>query len=203
MPRRSDELRCQEALVAALLGPGDELRETHISWVVLTGDRALKLKKAVKLPFLDYGTLERRRECCELEVTLNRRLAPEVYLGVRSLVAANGGVAVAAAGDPRALEYAVEMRRFDESATLSARLRRGELQPSSIAAVARRLAAFHADAEPAPGVDSALALRRRSEETLATLDGLVSGVDDRRRLGACARLARMGLERWNDELRER
>ena len=70
----------------ALLGPGDELRETHISWVVLTGDRAYKIKKPVTFPFLDYGSLDRRREFCEEEVRLNRRFAPDIYLGVVAIV---------------------------------------------------------------------------------------------------------------------
>ena len=61
---------------------GAELRETHISWVLLAGDRAYKFKKPLRLPFLDYGTLERRRALCHEEVRLNRRLAPAVYLGV-------------------------------------------------------------------------------------------------------------------------
>ena len=63
-----------------------ELRETHISWVFLVGDRAYKLKKPVTLPFVDYGTVERRRAMCEEEVRLNRRLAPDIYLGTRAVV---------------------------------------------------------------------------------------------------------------------
>ena len=64
-----------------------DVRETHISWVFLAGDRAYKLKKPLVLPFLDYGTLQRRREMCREEVRLNRRLAPDLYLGVRAVVA--------------------------------------------------------------------------------------------------------------------
>lgn len=190
-------------MVDALRRPGDGLRETHVSWVLLTGDRALKLKKAVRFPFLDYGTLDRRRACCEAEVALNRRLAPATYLGVRSIVPADGGVALAGPDDPRALEYAVEMRRFDEGSTLAARVHRGDLPPGAIASVGARLAAFHAEAEPAPDVDSPAALARRLDETLDTLGGLVTGDDDRRRLASCARSARAGLDRWGGELRAR
>jgi len=96
------------------------LRETHISWVFLAGDRAYKLKKPVMLPFVDYGTAERRRAMCEAEVRLNRRLAPDVYLGVRGVVARRGGVELAPADHPEALEHVVEMRRFDEGHTLAA-----------------------------------------------------------------------------------
>src|SRR5262245_9937017 len=78
------------ALVAALArpecyGPGvDEVRvvETHISWVFLTGERAYKVKKPVKLPFVDFSTLELRKRFCDEELRLNRRLAPELYVGV-------------------------------------------------------------------------------------------------------------------------
>jgi uncharacterized protein len=61
-----------------------ELRETHISWVLLAGETAYNLKKPVRLPFVDYGTLERRRALCHEEVRLNRRLAPDVYRGMRA-----------------------------------------------------------------------------------------------------------------------
>src|SRR5215208_1765449 len=81
-----------------------EVRETHISWVFVAGDRAYKLKKPVRLPFLDYGTVERRREMCDEEIRLNRRLAPRVYLGVKAIVPAARGVALAPVHDPRAID---------------------------------------------------------------------------------------------------
>src|SRR3954454_24859305 len=109
------------AALAAALG-SDEVRETHISWVFLGGDRAYKLKKPVHLPFLDYGSAERRREMCEEEIRLNRRLAPRIYLGVKAVVPTAGGVALAPANDPDAIDYVVEMRRFDEARTLGARV---------------------------------------------------------------------------------
>ena len=101
-----------------------ELRETHISWVLLKGDRAYKLKKPLRLPFLDYGSLERRHQLCREEVRLNRRLAPDVYRGVRALVPDSGGVRLAPEDAPGAVEYAVEMRRYDEDATLAPPARR-------------------------------------------------------------------------------
>ncbi len=157
----------------ALIGPGDELRETHISWVILTGDRAYKVKKPVTFPFLDYGSLDRRREFCEEEVRLNRRFAPEIYLGVVAIVPYGDGLAFARADDPYAIEYAVEMRRYDEQATLAARL--GELEPSDLAAVGRAVAGFHAEASHAEGDR---ALTSVVEETLATLEGAGARVQD-------------------------
>src|SRR4051794_19360859 len=102
-----------------------EVRETHISWVFLAGDRAYKLKKPVRLPFLDYGTVERRRAMCEEEVRLNRRLAPRVYLGVKAAVPSADGVVLADAHVPEAIDYVVEMRRFDEARTLAAQVTHG------------------------------------------------------------------------------
>jgi uncharacterized protein len=111
-----------------------ELLETHISWVLLAGDFAYKLKKPITLPFLDYGSVEKRRACCDAELRLNRRYAPDLYLGV-----------VEFDGEP-----AVKMRRFDEQARLDHVCRRGELTPMQLSALARTVAAFHAAADAAP-----------------------------------------------------
>ena len=125
-----------------------EIAESHISWVFLAGDRAYKLRKPVVFPFLDYGTAERRRELCEEEVRLGRRLAPDLYLGVRPLQRADGGWALGAPGEPGE-EHVVEMRRFDEENTLAALAARGEADTAVVAAVTRRIAEFHQAAEPA------------------------------------------------------
>ena len=79
-----------------------DVRETHVSWVFLAGDRAFKLRKPVVFPFLDYGTPERRRHMCEEEVRLGRRLAPSLYRGVRAVVSHGAGQALAGADDPHA-----------------------------------------------------------------------------------------------------
>jgi aminoglycoside phosphotransferase family enzyme/predicted kinase len=132
----------QPPLIEALLDPRRyphpvaqvELLETHISWVLLAGEFAYKLKKPVTLPFLDYGTVENRRACCEAELRLNRRYARDLYLDV-----------VDFDGEP-----AVKMRRFDEAARLDHVSRRGELTPAHLTDLARTIAAFHAAAEAAP-----------------------------------------------------
>lgn len=126
-----------------------ELVESHISWVFLACDRAYKLRKPVVFPFLDYGTAERRWAMCEEEVRLGRRLAPDMYRGVRPLVQTADGWALGAAGETGA-EHVVEMRRFDPKRTLAALVRDDAADEATIRAVARRIAAFHADAEPAP-----------------------------------------------------
>jgi hypothetical protein len=148
-----------------------ELRETHISWVFLAGDRAYKVKKPVKLSFVDYGTPERRRAMCEAEVRLNRRLAPEIYLGVRAVVTTGDGLALAEPGAAGAVEHVVEMRRFDESATLAARLDAGQVEDRHIDAVAQTIAAFHRDAERVPLKDAADRLTTALADSLGALDG--------------------------------
>lgn len=125
------------------------MRETHISWVFLAGERVYKLKKPLVLDFLDYGSSARRRRMCEAEVRLNRRLAPDIYLGVRGVAETSDGAELVAADDPRAVDFVVEMRRYEERDTLAARLARGEIEPAQIRKVGRALACFHARAPQA------------------------------------------------------
>jgi aminoglycoside phosphotransferase family enzyme/predicted kinase len=149
---------------------GVELRETHISWVLLAGDRAYKVKKPLTLPFLDYGSLARRRELCRQEAALNARLAPRIYRGVRAIVPAGGGLRVADESDPDAVEYAVEMCRYDEHATLAHRLAQGTANAAVLRAVGARIAGFHAAAAiPEMPERTVPALERMLEENFATL----------------------------------
>lgn len=136
-------------LVTALRNPlvyGDDVEhvtliETHISYVLLTGRHAYKIKKAVDFGFLDFTTLSARRFFCEEELRLNRRLAPAIYLGV---VKITGSVeAPAIDGDGPVLEYAVKMRQFDQEGLLSRVIARGALTPGAIDALAAEVASFH------------------------------------------------------------
>lgn len=167
-------------MLAALGGARPvEICETHISYVFLTGRRAYKLKKAVVLPFLDYGTPERRRRLCEEEVRLNRRLAPGIYHGVVGLVRDGDGFRLGDADDPAAVEHLVEMTRFTPDCTLAARVASGEVGSADIEAVARRLAGFHASLPPAVDGDRPLtALRSTASETFCTLHELVSSAQE-------------------------
>ena len=152
-----------------------EICETHISYVFLTERRAYKLKKAVVLPFLDYGTRERRRHLCEEEVRLNRRLAPGIYHGVVGVVRDGDSFRLGDADDPSAVEHLVEMTRFSEDSTLAARIGRGDVGSADSEAVARRLADFHASLPPAVGGDHPLtALRSTASETFCSLHELVA-----------------------------
>jgi aminoglycoside phosphotransferase family enzyme/gluconate kinase len=120
-----------------------ELVETHISWVLLAGDYAYKIKKPVDLGFLDFSTLPRRRHFCEEELRLNRRLAPQIYLGVVLVTGTPDDPRIGGAGEP--IEYAVKMRRFAQEAQLDRVLARGELKPAHIDALADELARFHGE----------------------------------------------------------
>jgi uncharacterized protein len=126
--------------------------QTHISLLFFAGERVYKVKKPLRLPFLDYSTLERRRALCEEEVRLNRRLAPRTYLGVVPIARAPDG-ALVAGGRGEVVEHAVEMERLPAERMLEALLERGEVDNGMMTALAERLAAFHADAATGPGVD--------------------------------------------------
>lgn len=133
------------ALVEALArGLGAELVETHISWVLLAGEFAYKLKKPLRLPFVDYSTPARRRAFCEEEVRVNRRLASGLYLGVARITGTIAQPAIDGSG--ATLEHAVRMRRFPPGALLSEQAARGTLDGALVDRLARCLAAFHARA---------------------------------------------------------
>ena len=96
-----------------------ELIETHISWVVLTGEFAYKIKKPVNFGFLDFSTLDKRRRYCEQELQLNRRLAPSIYLEVVSISGTSDKPVISTEiCEDKAFEYAVKMRQFPQSTQL-------------------------------------------------------------------------------------
>jgi aminoglycoside phosphotransferase family enzyme/gluconate kinase len=118
-----------------------ELIETHISWVLLTGGYAYKIKKPVDFGFLDFSTLEKRRQCCEQELRLNGRLAASIYLDVVSITGSPDQPAISGKGE--AFEYAVKMRQFPQSAQLDHKLEAGELAIEQMDDVASMVAGFH------------------------------------------------------------
>lgn len=118
-----------------------EVLETHISWVLLTGPYAYKLKKPVNFGFVDFSTLEKRRFFCREELRLNRRLAAEWYLDV---VPVTGTVERPQWGGPgAAIDYAVKIRQFRHDARLDLILARGELTPERLDALVDAVASFH------------------------------------------------------------
>jgi len=150
-------------LITALLEPTRyphavdrvDLMETHGAWVLLAGEFAYKIKKPVRFPFLDFSTLALRRAACETEIRVNRRFqdlnrpATQLYLGVLPIL---GTPAQPRWGEPgngdagQAIEFAVQMRRFDEAARLDHLCERGALTPDHMAGLARRMVMFQARA---------------------------------------------------------
>lgn len=118
-----------------------QIVETHISWVFLTGRYAYKVKKPVDFGFLDFSTLKQRAHFCREEVRLNRRLCPELYLGVVPITHRNGTVCVGGKGV--VTEYAVKMQQFSQSEELDRLLAVNRLDETHIDRIAETVATFH------------------------------------------------------------
>lgn len=123
-----------------------ELIETHRSWVFLTDRHAYKFKKPVRLSFLDFSTLELRLENCREEVRLNRRLAPDIYLGVVALVRTKGG-RLALEGEGEVVEWLVKMKRLPADSMLDRALASGSVADDDVRRFTGVLSRFYADAE--------------------------------------------------------
>lgn len=160
------------------------LQETHISWVLLTGRLAYKLKKPLRLPFVDFSTLALRKYFCEEEVRLNRRLAPSLYRGVVPVYGTTQAPRIgelgkegAASDHGKPIEYAVCMERFASGALLSEQLAAGTLLPAHLDRLARRLADFHRDAPVAPPAAPFDAAAQVVQPVLDVLQQLQNGGD--------------------------
>ncbi|WP_431273061.1 AAA family ATPase [Variovorax ureilyticus] len=144
-PVPRSRLEKSAAVVQALaLHLGARVIETHISWVLLTPAYAYKVKKPVRLAFLDYATLSKRRHFCHEEVRLNRRTAPSLYLGVARITGEPSAPEIDGTGPM--LDYAVRMRRFADGALFGERLAAGALSARDVDGLAAMLAAAHAAA---------------------------------------------------------
>lgn len=137
----------------ATYGDADVRRiDTHAAAVFLAGDRALKVKRAVRFPFLDYSTLAKRKVACDEEIKVNRTSAPQIYRRVAAITQGNDG-SFSIDGDGRPVEYAVEMARFDERRTLDHLAQAGALDTALVVDLADVVAASHR-AAPAAVADS-------------------------------------------------
>jgi uncharacterized protein len=146
-----------------------QLIETHISWVLLSGETVYKLKKPLRLAFVDYSTLAARKHFCEEEMRLNRRLAPSLYLGVARITGC--ALAPEVDGTGPVLDYAVRMRRFPAGALFSELLRAGAVLPADVDGLATLAARFHQQAPHAgPGSEFGQPAARRAV-ALAALEG--------------------------------
>lgn len=169
--------------------PGEpvELVETHISRVAFVGDRVLKCKKAVAFPFVDLSTAEARRRNCEREVALNRRLAPDVYLGVVDVTDERG----------RVVDHAVEMLRMPAPRRLAALARAGADPSECLYALADRIASLHRDAATGGAVDDAASVdfvRWLWDQGVEQTERFEGHLVDSEVAGCVARLARRYLD---------
>ncbi len=175
---RIDQLRHPEAYPvfdAESVG----VHETHISWVFLVGPFAYKVKKPIKLDFLDYSTAERRRHFCEQELRLDRRYAADLYLDVVPITLDGDRLVVEGAGF--AVDYAVKMQRFDEDALLSECLDAGEVTLADVHALAEEIADFHQRADRANEASSHRRLRSTDQIRQDAMDNLdaLADLEDR------------------------
>ncbi len=171
-PDLADRLLAPEAYPHAVVTP-IRVVETHISLVLLTGAYAYKIKKPVRLSFLDYSTLPKRRACCDEEVRLNRRYAPDLYLGVSAVGGPPAAPRIDGGGEP--IEYAVRMRQFDRHEELGALLDTRGVDAAELAALGDHVARFHASSAPVVATSSfgtARALRKVILDNFASLRSL-------------------------------
>jgi aminoglycoside phosphotransferase family enzyme/predicted kinase len=160
-----DLQRTYPALIRDLLTPAAyphrvreiQLVETHISWVILTGEFAYKVKKPVALGFLDFSSLQDRRHYCEEELRVNHRTAADLYLAVVPIGMGPDGARV---GLEPAVEYAVQMRQFPHAARLDRCLQAGRLDAADMQALAATIARFHAGLLPRECIDAAFEVER-------------------------------------------
>ena len=180
---KSSSVNVDSGLVMSLLDPlafphpveSIEVIETHISWVILTGPFAYKIKKPVKLAFLDFRELRSRLFYCEEEVRLNRPWAPDIYLDVVPISVRAGQPIVG--GDGPAVEYAVRMRQFDQDSRLDAQLDASKLSMGDMDELANTIASRHqsADIIGPDGRDENISLIKGAMwENLDALEGLIS-----------------------------
>src|SRR6266404_1650971 len=200
-------MQSQEAVLAYLAAPSThgmpevDRIDTHISAVFLAGDRALKVKRAVRYPFLDYSTLAQRKAACAAELEVNRPFAPQIYRGILPITREpDGRLAIDGKGTP--VEWAVEMRRFDEARTLDRLAESGEIDAALADALGREIAAAHRGApvvDAAPWIEALSSYLDRNATAFRAMPELFAAAE----VDALDRLSRASLERIRPLLIER
>ncbi|SEK20286.1 AAA family ATPase [Halomonas daqiaonensis] len=180
-----------------------ELHETHISWVLLTGEYAYKIKKSLDFGFLDFSTLEQRRHFCAEEVRLNRRLAPDLYLEVVPITGSAAAPTLGGEGEP--FEYAIRMQQFDTSQMLDRLQEEGRLEVVHLDALADQLADFHQGlpATREQTLGSPARVRADAEENFEQILALLDDPQQRDQLERLAAWTRETFERLEPQLTRR
>ncbi|HEY8977338.1 MAG TPA: AAA family ATPase [Burkholderiaceae bacterium] len=178
-----DSLRLIEHLARRLARGGHEVtvRETHLSWILLAGRIAIKLKKPVRLPFVDFSRADTRRAACEAELRLNRRLAPALYRRVVDVCGSYDAPRFGRCREP--IDSVLCMRRFPDGALMSERLAAGSLQPCHLERLAVRIARLHDAAQIVRDVDDPV------RYSMAPVEGVIE------------QLRPFELARWHAEAR--
>ena len=140
-----------------------ELIETHISLVFLTREYVYKVKKPVDFGFLNFTSLDKRKFFCEQEVRLNRRLSPDIYLGVVEITFDRNGISLNGKGQVE--EYAVQMRRIPEELLLDKLLQKGQVNREMMKALSEKLARFYVSAETNEHINSFAKPERVKQDT--------------------------------------
>lgn len=177
MTASTADSRMQESVFAFLTNPATHPLvhriDTHAASVFLEGDRALKIKRAVRFPFLDYSTLEKRKVACDEEIRINRQFAPQIYRRVVAITQNTDG-SLAIDGDGTPVEFAIEMARFDERKTIDHLAEAGPPDPALVGAIAEAIAASHTVAPLAP-----------SEPWIASIPSIIESNTTAFRTAAC------------------
>ncbi len=178
------------------------LYETHISWVLLTGEFAYKIKKPMDFGFLDFSTLARRKHFCNEEVRLNRRLAPDLYLDVLPITGSPQDPHLG--GDGEAFEYAIRMRQFDPHQMLNELHDKGRLQEAHMDELADQMANFHATLPATQGeLGMPAVVRADTEENFQQIRPLLESSAQRDQLDRLAAWSRETFERLEPHLARR
>lgn len=144
-----------------------QLKETHISWVILTDHYAFKIKKPVKFSFLDFSTLENRKHYCNKELELNKRLAPQMYLDVIPIYEKefeNGE------NNEDVIDYAVKMKRMDHNKEMDKLLERNKVNETHIEKLAQQMASFHNEAKIIKNVFDVTGFQEQYNDILSQMD---------------------------------